>query len=159
MRPFGETVLAWRLTRGLTQAQLASAADIPRPNLSAIERGNREVTLRTLRALALALDVRPGALVDGEMPNADAPPLTRAQMERIADAAITGTTLVDRRESILAQWLGASVAQPDESHGRAPRSRLSGRRSDRAYFLLRSAEEPAVLASLVNRVTERLRRA
>jgi transcriptional regulator with XRE-family HTH domain len=61
--PFGETVLAWRLARGMTQAALARAACIPRPNLSAIERGDREVTLKTLRALALALEVRPGVLV------------------------------------------------------------------------------------------------
>ena len=29
MAPFGETVLAWRLTRGMTQAQLARAARPP----------------------------------------------------------------------------------------------------------------------------------
>ncbi|HMF41326.1 MAG TPA: helix-turn-helix transcriptional regulator, partial [Polyangia bacterium] len=70
MQPFGETVLAWRLARGMTQAELGRAARIPRPNLSAIERGDREVTLKTLRALALALDVRPGVLADGIPPEA-----------------------------------------------------------------------------------------
>ena len=105
MRPFGETVLAWRLTRGMTQAQLARAAKLPRPNLSAIERGDREVTLRTLRALALALDVRPGALVDGETPGAG-PPLTRTQMERIANAAAHGTALSD---SASRHWCAGSL--------------------------------------------------
>src|SRR6185437_7370469 len=105
MRPFGETVLAWRLTRGMTQAQLARAARIPRTNLSAIERGEREVTLPTLRALALALNVRPGTLVDGETPGASASPLTRTQMERIAEATVRGTALSDPRESALARWL------------------------------------------------------
>lgn len=157
MRPFGETVLIWRLTRGMTQAQLANAAGVPRPNLSAIERGDREVTLRTLRALALALDVRPGALVDGETPDEGAPPLTRAQMERIADATVRGATLIDPRESALSQWLAATLA------GRLRRSRpsrpsIGGRQSDRAYFRLRSAEEPAVVTSLVNRVLEKIPR-
>src|SRR6185312_11287307 len=110
MRAFGETVLAWRLTRGMTQTQLARAARVPRPNLSAIERGDREVTLRTLRALALALDVRPGALVDGEMPNAPGAPFTRTQMERIADAAVQGTRLPDEREADLARWLAMTLS-------------------------------------------------
>jgi transcriptional regulator with XRE-family HTH domain len=160
MSPFGETVLAWRLARGMTQAALARAADVPRPNLSAIERGDREVTLRTLRALALALDVRPGALVDGEMPNAGAPPLTRAQMERIARATVSGAPLADPRESTLCRQLSAALAGQLEdcrTAGRA-RRRTGGRASDRAYFLLRTSEEPAVVASLVNRVIEKLPR-
>jgi transcriptional regulator with XRE-family HTH domain len=157
MRPFGETVLVWRLTRGMTQAQLAHAARIPRPNLSAIERGDREVTLRTLRSLALALDVRPGALVDGEMPAAGAPPLTRTQMERIAQATVHGRPLADPRESALARWLAVTLSEQLGSRGDTPSRRRPGEReSGRAYFLLRAAEEPAVLASLVNRVVEKL---
>ena len=68
MAPFGETVLLWRLQRGLTQKELARRAGVPRPNLSAIERGQLEVSLKTVRALALALGVRPGVLVDGIAP-------------------------------------------------------------------------------------------
>jgi transcriptional regulator with XRE-family HTH domain len=45
MLPFGATVVAWRLARAMSQENLARAAGIPRPNLSAIERGEREVTL------------------------------------------------------------------------------------------------------------------
>jgi transcriptional regulator with XRE-family HTH domain len=155
MRPFGETVLAWRLARGMTQTQLARAARVPRTNLSAVERGDREVTLRTLRALALALNVRPGALVDGETPGASASPLTRAQMERIAEATVRGTSLSDPREATLARWLAASLS----SQLRPVRRRSSPRQSDRAYFLLRSAEPPEVIASLVTRVVEKLPRA
>lgn len=65
MIPFGQAVLLWRLHRGLTQQTLAVKARVPRSNLSAIERGKREVSLRTLRSLALALEVRPGVLADG----------------------------------------------------------------------------------------------
>jgi transcriptional regulator with XRE-family HTH domain len=141
----------------MTQAELANAAGVARPNLSAIERGDREVTLRTLRALALALDVRPGALVDGDMPAQDAPPLTRAQMERIAEATVSGATLADPRESALSGWLAATLAG-HLAGSRAPRPRVGGGQSDRAYFRLRSAEQPAVVASLLNRVLEKIPR-
>ncbi len=95
MAPFGESVLAWRLARRMTQAALATAARIPRPNLSAIERGDREVTLKTLRALALALDIRPGVLADGVMPAGDPKPMGRECLERVARAAALGTDLRD----------------------------------------------------------------
>ncbi len=155
--PFGETVLAWRLARGMTQAQLAHTAGVPRPNLSAIERGDREVTLRTLRALALALDVRPGALVDGEMPEGGAPPLTRAEMERIAQAAVNGEGLANPRESILSRRLSTALsAQIAASGARGQsRERRSERERGRSYFLLRTSEDPAALASLVSRVVEK----
>ena len=157
MAPFGETVLAWRLARGMTQAQLAFAAGVPRPNLCAIERGDREVTLRTLRALALALDIRPGALVDGEMPGSGGPPLTRGEMERIAQAAVTGEGLTNPRESTLSLRLSTAlsaqigVAGP---RGRSSKRLIAGERG-RSYFLLRTSENPVALASLVSRVVEK----
>ncbi len=147
MAPFGETVLAWRLARGLRQADLASMAKVSRPNLSAIERGDREVTLRTLRALALALEVRPGVLADGETPGAAAPPLGRASMERIAIAAVRGQGALDERERRLAAELrGATTSK------RQATSKRGRRRADRSYFALRTAAPPEVVASLVDRV-------
>ncbi|HZL19713.1 MAG TPA: helix-turn-helix transcriptional regulator [Polyangia bacterium] len=158
MAPFGETVLAWRLTRGMTQATLASAAHIPRPNLSAIERGDREVTLKTLRALALALDVRPGVLVDGVMPEADVRPMTRETMERVATATARGSRLTNTRETVLSRRLGAALSARMTSGVTRTRKRLGPRENDRAYFLLRTVEEPQTLASLFTRVTEKLDR-
>jgi transcriptional regulator with XRE-family HTH domain len=156
--PFGETVLAWRLTRGITQAALASAAGIPRPNLSAIERGDREVTLKTLRALALALDVRPGVLVDGVMPEAGVRPLTRETMERVATATARGSRLTNAREAVLSRRLAGALSARMSSADGGTRRRPSPREKDRAYFLLRTVEEPQTLASLFTRVTEKLGR-
>ena len=88
MLPFGQTVRVWRVHRGMTQQQLAQAAHIPRPNLSAIEQGKREVSLSTLRALALALEVQPGVLVDGIPPSLSggmSSPFSRKALEEIAD--------------------------------------------------------------------------
>jgi transcriptional regulator with XRE-family HTH domain len=146
MIPFGDTVRVWRAHRGLTQAQLARAAHLARPNVSAIERGRREVSLSTLRALAAALDVRPGVLVDGlPPPQAPAPAqLTRAALERIASAAATPATLHDPGEQTLATWLRA-LTRP---------GRRGRRRSLDAWLNLKAACPPALLQTLLERVRE-----
>jgi transcriptional regulator with XRE-family HTH domain len=155
--PFGETVLAWRLARGLTQASLAVAARIPRPNLSAIERGNREVTLKTLRALAVALDLRPGVLADGVLPGGDVDNMGRAELERVARAAVSGRALPSANEAALAQALGRSArAHLTVGKGRGGTSRLAA--GDRAYFLLRTKTTAPTLASLVDRLHDERRR-
>jgi hypothetical protein len=77
---------------------------MPRPNLSAIERGKREVTLATIRSLGAALEVRPGLLVDGASPDAPSaaqagrPSLSRATVERMADAVAFGRRVADPSE-------------------------------------------------------------
>jgi len=141
----------------MTQDELGRAAGVPRPNLSAIERGDREVTLKTLRALAMALDVRPGILADGIPPEGGAPPLSRARMERIARATARGTDANDARETTLARHL--REAMTSKLHvaptGPARRARPLARplaRADRAYFMLRSSESQETVATLVDRV-------
>lgn len=155
--PFSETVLAWRLARGLTQAALAKKSGVSRPNLSAIERGDREVTLKTLRALAAALDVRPGILADGQPPARGAGSLGREALERIAGSAAGAVRrLSDDREAALAAGLRSAmssriaaatstVSRKRLKHGR------SGRAADRAYFFLRTTESAAVLRSMIER--------
>src|SRR5690242_1774814 len=106
MIPFGRCLLLWRLERGLSQAALAQKAGIPQPNLSDMERGERDVSLRTLRALALALGIKPGLLADGIGPQGpEFAALTRPQLERIAQAAVEGSSLKDPSENALAKTL------------------------------------------------------
>src|SRR5258708_39818650 len=88
MLPFGLAVQRWRLERGMSQAGLAQRAGIPRPNLSNLERGKADASLRTIRALALALNIRPGLLVDGEPPETAHSHFSRAVLERVAQAAV-----------------------------------------------------------------------
>jgi transcriptional regulator with XRE-family HTH domain len=52
-----------RLEVGLTQEQLALAADIDRTFVSLIERGERQPTVRVLFKLAAALHVSPVRLI------------------------------------------------------------------------------------------------
>jgi transcriptional regulator with XRE-family HTH domain len=168
MAPFGETLLLWRLKRGLTQEELARRAGVPRPNLSAIERGRREVSLKTVRALAVALDVRPGMLVDGVVPREEEETgeLSREAMERIADAVIRKTPLAEAKEQALADQLKYLVSSRLRAAGPVTKGstlRLTskgavrpGRASDRAWLSL-SRYPKAVIESLVARILERPR--
>lgn len=61
---FGKRVREVRLERGLTQEQLAETADVHPTFVSNLERGYSAPTLHTLMAIANALGVRPGELID-----------------------------------------------------------------------------------------------
>lgn len=159
MIPFGQTVLVWRLHRGLTQQGLAVKARVPRSNLSAIERGKQEVSLRTLRTLAMALDVRPGVLADGLVPGESGrqeAAWSRGRLERIADAVVHGAPLHDADERALAERL-ASVIEPrslaSAKHWRS--SRLSQRRRNTAWLQINTAYPPEVIKSLLQRIADR----
>ena len=153
MIPFGETILMWRLYRGYTQETLARAAHIPRPNLSSIERGGREVSLKTLRALALALGVRPGILADGQAPSVAKPArLSRRWLERVADGLALGRMPSDPREKALVGQLRPLVASRLPQPGRR-----IGRQAERAWLALSAHYPPEVVESLLQRVRERMR--
>lgn len=159
--PFGQTVRLWRLTRRLTQAQLASAAGVPRPNLSAIERGKREVSLTTLRALAVALEVTPGALADGMAPEAPQGSLrlSREALERIADAIVPGRRILrDPVERDLAALLGRLSLTRIRAASRHGRRAHAGVRADEAAWLRAHAcYPPELIRTLLERVDDRLR--
>ena len=61
---FGRVVEGLRTYRGLTQAELASAAGVSNTALSRIERGESSPTFLTLQGLARGLDMPAGRLVD-----------------------------------------------------------------------------------------------
>ncbi len=64
----GRRIRATRHARGLTQAALAEAVDVEEPTIRALEAGRRGPSIETLVAVARALDVHAGVLLD------DAPP-------------------------------------------------------------------------------------
>lgn len=156
--PFVKTLILWRIERGLSQADLARRAEIPRPNLSAIERGRRDLTLGTLVALARALEVRPGVLVDGIPPRAaeGKAPLSREAMERVAESAARGGPVQSRREQALAEALRSLVWHRLPAKQRAGRDARRGYRSAaNAWLWLKSTYPPGVVKSLLQRVTDR----
>jgi len=159
MSPFNQTLLLWRWYRGFTQDTLAQRAGLARPSLSAIERGQREVTLATLRALAAALDVRPGVLADGVVPGTrqgTAQPFSRWRLERIADGVWCETALSDSEERAIAAALRRVVGLLlMAKRGRRGGSQRQPRKARLAWLWLNAAYPPEVVRSLVQRVKER----
>lgn len=61
---FASNLKHYRQARGLTQAALAAAMDVDRAHVSAMERGQQNVTLQTLQRVAAHLDVAPAQLIE-----------------------------------------------------------------------------------------------
>ncbi|MBI4340647.1 MAG: helix-turn-helix transcriptional regulator [Candidatus Omnitrophica bacterium] len=162
MLPFGQTVFLWRTARGLTQAALAHRAGMPRPNLCAIERGRREASLSTLRALARELDVRPGTLVDGIAPlpqGEAAPSWSREALERVADAVVGRAKPPTAQERALAKTLEQVVRNRLGAARGTRRPLRKGRRAAQtAWLQLETAYPREVVKSVLQRVEDRLLR-
>ncbi|QNG44841.1 helix-turn-helix domain-containing protein [Sphingobium yanoikuyae] len=63
--PLGEAVRRLRKARGLTQEGLSGLTDLHRNHIGGIERGERNITIKSTLALAHALQVRPADLLEG----------------------------------------------------------------------------------------------
>jgi transcriptional regulator with XRE-family HTH domain len=61
---FGATIRDMRLELGLSQEELANAAQVERSHMGKIERGEHLPNLVLILRLAKALSVRPGLLID-----------------------------------------------------------------------------------------------
>jgi transcriptional regulator with XRE-family HTH domain len=62
-RVFGEVLRELRLSKGLTQDQLADRAETERSHISSLERAEKGPSLSTIFALAAALQMDAGDLV------------------------------------------------------------------------------------------------
>src|SRR3989338_4326270 len=159
MLPIGTTVLLWRIERQLSQDDLAKRARLSRPNLSAIERGRRDISVRTLRGLALALEVTPGILVDGIAPgSSERKVLSRERLERIADAVIKNGPVRDEEERKLASMLRLLLqTRLSTLEGRRGSRRRGKRQLARAWLQLSASYPPEVIQSLLQRIGDRER--
>jgi transcriptional regulator with XRE-family HTH domain len=61
---FGSRIRRHRLASGLSQERLAERAGLHRTYISSLERGQRNVSLQNIHALADALGVEPGVLFE-----------------------------------------------------------------------------------------------
>ena len=61
---FGKRVRTLRLERGLSQEKLAELADLHRNYVGDVERGERNIAILNIVALARALKVRPSKLLE-----------------------------------------------------------------------------------------------
>lgn len=133
---YGEKVFSWREKKGLSQKQLATLTGIARPHISAIERGAHDMTVSTLNKIALALEVKPGELIDShpfEIELKD-----RHLIDKIARSVVHGTRsltpdlnhLIDNIASLCINLLEAHQAR-----GLNKVRRLSKRDSHRKFRL------------------------
>lgn len=83
MIPIGYQIYLRRLEQRWTQEELAQKADIPQPNLSNIEKGKQDITLSTLRKIAVAFNVHPGEFFD-DLSDASKRTLNRREIEQLA---------------------------------------------------------------------------
>ena len=63
-KKFGENVCKYRVQQGLSQEKLAEYADLHRTYISAVERGERSISLKNIEKIALALGVSEKELFD-----------------------------------------------------------------------------------------------
>jgi len=161
MITFGENILLWRLYKSLSQEQLAALSGLPRPNISDIENGKRDVTLSTIRLLASALGVSPGRLVNGEPPKPRnrRGSFSRESMERIARSVAEGKPPRNPTErqiySLLKEVLHCSLQCAGTRRKHLP---MPTRRGDRAWFLLRVLYSAEIINSFIMRSLEHAER-
>lgn len=159
MPPFGDTLYVWRAARGVTQQALARASGLPRPALSALERGTLDPTLRTIRRVAGGLGIPPGWLVDGRLPpGPSAWRSTRTSVERVV-AALAGrparlTPLEQRVVTLVRPVVRPRLAM---LAGRAP-GRGGVRRSRAAWVLAQGHLGDVALRTLVARLDKEAQR-
>ncbi|HEO1760255.1 MULTISPECIES: helix-turn-helix domain-containing protein [unclassified Pseudomonas] len=63
---FAANVRRRRLELGLSQEELAEAAGVHRTYVGMLERGEKNVTIYNIERIAIALGVRPSALLEGD---------------------------------------------------------------------------------------------
>ena len=61
---FGKNLKHFRLKAGISQGALAARMGVDRAHVSAMERGQQNVTIVTLWHVAIALEVKPAALLE-----------------------------------------------------------------------------------------------
>ena len=69
---FGANLQYFREKAGLSQAALADRMGVDRAHISAMERGQQNVTIITLWHVAEALDVKPAELLDDQQKSREA---------------------------------------------------------------------------------------
>lgn len=130
---------------------LATTAGVSRPNLCAIERGARQVTLLTLRALASALGTSPGDLADGRSPYGEPLALSRHDLEMVARAAATGTAAPTY--DLLVRCLRmVTVSRRSVTTGDKVTQGNSRLATEHAYLILKAMITSSTINSLLSRI-------
>ena len=168
MIPIGRAIYLWRQEKHLTQAEVAERSGISRPNLSAIEQGRRDLTVSTLRSLALALGITPGFLADCLLPAGEesrstnhpkpagkkSRAFTRFDLDRIARFVLGESLRLSSRKARIARLAKSFLKQKLALAGLSPFSRLPRTVHEERASWLRLKEELGsnYLNQLLNRI-------
>lgn len=83
---------AWRFHKGLSQKELAQRSGLTQAQVSYLENQAHLPTLKTLDKLAKALGIGVGELINP--PPVPHPPLSRHEIDAIAEAVVSGKRLL-----------------------------------------------------------------
>ena len=151
MHDLGQNITSERLKQKITQAQLARSAGVSQPNLSAIEKGKRDMMVGTLKRISQALNVKASFLL-GEEEVRDALVLTRPRIERIARLVIRGSDLKDRADDRMAALFRALLPAPGAR-------RRSAKQTLRSWLELRRLLDQNQINSVLGRIRDAQQRA
>ena len=152
MQESGQIISRIRRERGLTQGQLARRAAIPQSNLSNIEIGKRDLTVSTLRRIALALEVSAARLLEEPLKKGVSAGLfTRSRVEKIARAVVTGEGALSVFETELVSLL--RYLAPETARGR-----FSSRKAEMAWSRLKVMISPTEIKTILQKVRDAAQR-
>ncbi len=149
----GQNIYLWRVFKELSQEELAASSGVPRPNLSVIESGKRDLTVTTLRKIARPLGVSAGELLDGIAPvNFNSCASSREDQDAIIRASFGDKTVhLSRKQKMLSLML-ANIAHDKINLFRYKlRGNLLKNKSYiKDWLLLKAGLEPALLNKLLS---------
>lgn len=148
MLPIGQALYLARVSKGITQAELATRTQIPQANISNIEKGKRDVTVSTLLRMCAALQVSPPSLFQE---NKHSIPMRRDSLERIAKAVFYPAIRLSSQEKDTAQLLRKQIPFPKGE-------RISSREIYESWFELRRRFSDQEIKALLERVEDARKR-
>ena len=153
MLDIGQNIFRERLTRGITQAELARSAGLTQPNLSAIEKGRRDMTVSTLRRISLALGVGASRLL-GESPAEKTAPATlnRPRIERLARLVVQPGDLDQTEDEKIARHFRQILPAPGAR-------RRPAKKTLQSWFELRAQFDQNQIRSILERIRDETQRA
>jgi transcriptional regulator with XRE-family HTH domain len=145
MLPVGYQIYLRRTELKLTQRELARRSGIPQPNLSNIEKGKQDVTVSTLRRIALGLDLSLGDFFGVTSRGGSEILMSRRVIEKLAQAIVRGGTPLTRKEAEVVKLFKEIL--PGK-----PKNKIRIRRIHQAWMGLKKQIRPSEINSLYERV-------
>lgn len=133
----------------MTQQELARKAGIPQPNLSNIEKGKQDLTISTLRKIALALSIHPREFFTASENQTHPVKLSRQKIEKIAKVITNQALPSGGLEKEIAELFRNILPR---------QGRIQVRKLNQAWLHLRNRLDSQEINAVCERVREHQRR-